>query len=74
MSCVTQLVNGDFWWYLNPNPLTIDEATQILNSVNNFQVSGYPGNWKGEGFNKILRQTLTLKMTPAGAINFFASH
>lgn len=68
------LTDSVLYEYFSPVPMTFLQANTLLNSILNFQVSGYPGDWKGEGFNFIMRQLLTDKTTGVGTTNWLLSH
>ena len=65
--------SNSYLWITNA-PMDPDSAFALLNSVLDFQVSNWPGNWEGEGFNAILRGQLQTKINIADYPTWFASH
>jgi hypothetical protein len=63
---------GYFWFQENGQDL--NSTLAIIASIQNFQVPNYPGNWIGEGFNKLLRSTCTEKVISSGLGNWTVTH
>ena len=57
--------------HLGGDPVMLQNFINIWTA---FQVKGYPGNWEGEGYNFMQRQTETLKFTEAGYIDWNTTH
>ena len=73
------LVDGFEHNYFVPLASNFDDAYAYLLAVENFQVSGHPGNWVGEGFNFQMRQDcifgwLTDLADPTAFTNWYLSH
>lgn len=58
----TLLKNGTPYFWISASPMTQDAAGALLYDIQTFQVSNYPGDWTGEGFNAIMRKQLQTKI------------
>ncbi len=69
-----QLVDGNNYSWPSPLFTDPDACTDFLNSIIHFQVSGYPGNWQGEGFNFIMRHQLSERIFTSDVSAWLLSH
>ncbi len=68
------LKSTQIWWWINPTPFSLSDGFAYFNSIDQFQVSGYPGNWRGEGFNAIGRGSCTEKILEFYVPAWVAAH
>jgi hypothetical protein len=59
-------IDGTKWLWINDTPLTLDQANSFLFLVYSYQVYGHPGDWVGEGFNRMMRAGLNVKVQDNG--------
>jgi hypothetical protein len=58
----TLLKDGNAYFWISACDMSHDVASAFDASVVNWQVTGYPGNWFGEGFNAVMRPRLITKI------------
>jgi hypothetical protein len=73
-SFITQLANGTEYFYFSAKSFDSDFIQNTLANAFYFQVVGYPGNWKGEGFNYIWKKYLTQKIPYSDYYNWYSTH
>ena len=49
------------WLYTDGLGTSEDDMFSRFDSIRNYQVPMWPGNWEGEGFNYLFRSRLTIK-------------
>lgn len=68
-----QLVDGVTYLYQGPAFNDAGGASDWINRCVLWQVSGYPGNWFGEGFNAFVRSALGARWTVEQFSNWLSS-
>ena len=68
------LIDAQSWFYFSDSPMQYDQASELLESILNFVPSGYSSAAVGEGFNKIARSLLNVKLPESQVGDWQSSH
>ena len=69
-----QLVDLNFYNWFSEESYGYENANDIIDKVLRYHVDGYVGFAVGEGFNRILRPLLGVKVPDAGFSNWYNTH